>query len=231
VGALKKLEFGSPEPAEAKELKQVTRKYKRVNGLLTPMSKYYASEMSMRVANGSMAVLAGSGYMKDYPVERHLRDSRITTIYEGTSQLQVVAAVRGVCSGAAETVVNELLDGPSADSAQARQWPEDLQPLIARIRAGLADLVEAAAFTKAQSGGTEYMDLYARKLVDMAITLVVGALFCDQAAASEKKKAVAHRWLAAKMPELKMCKQMVLSGDRQAVTQFETLAGPVPVPE
>ena len=55
--------------------------------MLTPMSKYYASEMSMRVANDADPVLGGSGYMKDYPAERHLRDARITTIYEGTSQL------------------------------------------------------------------------------------------------------------------------------------------------
>jgi len=50
----------------------------------------------VRVANDALQVLGGSGYMKDYPVERYLRDARITTIYEGTSQLQIVAAVRGV---------------------------------------------------------------------------------------------------------------------------------------
>ena len=51
----------------------------------------------------TIQVLGGSGYMKDYAAERYLRDARITTIYEGTSQLQVVAAVRGVSSGAFET--------------------------------------------------------------------------------------------------------------------------------
>jgi len=223
MGALKKLEFGEVPPEEKKPLKKLARSYKRVNGLLTPMSKYYASEMSMRVANDAVAVLGGSGYMKDYASERHLRDSRITTIYEGTSQLQIIAAVRGVSSGTAETVVNDLL-------AARDDWPAEIAPLIEQIRAGLAELSEAVAFVKAQ-GGTEYMDLVGRKLVDMAIALVVGALFCDAAVESGRKLAVARRWLADKMPELRMNKELILAGDRSVISDFEALAGPVPVTE
>ena len=102
------LEFGGPlEKDEEKRRKQLARSLKRMNGMLTPMSKYYCSEMSVRVAHNAIQVLGGSGYMKDYAAERYLRDSRITTIYEGTSQLQVVAAVRGVTSGAFETWTDE----------------------------------------------------------------------------------------------------------------------------
>jgi hypothetical protein len=75
------------------------------------------------------------------------------------------------------------------------------------------------------------MDLYGRKLVDMALTLIVGALFCDQARCNEAKKPVARRWLAAKMPELRMNKEQILSGDRSVISDFATLAGPVPVAE
>jgi alkylation response protein AidB-like acyl-CoA dehydrogenase len=227
MGALKRIEFSEVPADEAKELKKLARSYKRVNGLLTPMSKYYASEMSMRVANDAISVLGGSGYMKDYASERHLRDSRITTIYEGTSQLQVIAAVRGVSSGSVETAVTGILDARA-------EWPAEIQPLVAQIRAGLAALAEAVAFVKAQ-GGTEYMDLYGRKLVDMGIALIVGALFCDAAtespSAGAKKLAVARRWLADKMPELRMNKEMILSGDRSVISNFEILAGPVPVAE
>jgi len=222
-GALRRLESGELEADEKKALKKLSRTYKRINGLLTPMSKYYASEMSMRVANDAMAVLGGSGYMKDYPVERHLRDARITTIYEGTTQLQIIAAVRGVSSGMAQTAVEMIL--------QARKdWPGHVAPLVEQVRAGLDDLAEAVAFVKEQ-GGTEYMDLYGRKLVDMGVILLVGALFCDHAAASEAKKTVASRWLAAKLPELRMNKHLICSGDRSIMTDFQTLAGPVPVAE
>jgi len=220
-GALRKLEFGEvTDKAEAKALKQTSRKYKRLNGMLTPMSKYYASEMCMRVANGAVAVLGGSGYMKDYPVERHLRDSRITTIYEGTTQLQIVAAVRGVSAGTAGNLLGELL---GAD------WPEELRPLAEELTGGAEKLAEAVAFVKGE--GTEYMDLMGRRLVDMAIYLIVGALFLDQARTSETKRAVARRWVAVKLPELRMAHEVITSGERSPMTEFEALAGPVPAVE
>ncbi len=87
------------DPAVMQQLRQESRRYKGFNKLLTPMAKYYASEMSMRVANSSLAVLGGSGYMKDYPVERLVRDSRITTIYEGTSQIQRLIISREILRG------------------------------------------------------------------------------------------------------------------------------------
>ncbi len=109
IGYAKRTEANPPQDkAEAKQLKNKARKYKRYAGMLTPMSKYYCSEMSNTVAYDSIQVLGGSGYMRDYPSERHARDARITTIYEGTSQLQVVAAVRGVCSGTAGKFLAEL---------------------------------------------------------------------------------------------------------------------------
>ncbi len=221
-GALRKLEFGSVEDAdEKKALRNESRKYKRYNGMLTPMSKYYASEMSMRVANGAIAVLGGSGYMKDYPLERHLRDSRITTIYEGTTQLQIIAAVRGVCSGSAVNLIAELLE---------RDWPEDLADAVEKIVQGKSLLAEAIAFVKAQPG-TEYMDLMGRRIVDMAIHLIVAALLADHATASQAKQTVLTRWLATKMPQIRMHHEVVASGDRSAITDFETLAGPLPVVE
>ncbi|MDY7011706.1 MAG: acyl-CoA dehydrogenase family protein [Planctomycetota bacterium] len=231
IGALKKLEFGDvSDKDEKKALKGESRKYKRYNAMLTPMSKYYASEMSMRVANGAISVLGGSGYMRDYPVERHLRDSRITTIYEGTSQLQVLAAVRGVSSGSAVAVIDMLLEGRPDGRASARDWPDDLAPYIEQIQAGKTLLAEAVEFVKNQPG-TEYMDLMGRRLVDMAIFLIVGAIFADQATASETKKTVLHRWLATKMPELRMDHEFITSGERTPMTDFEALAGPVPVVE
>jgi hypothetical protein len=220
-GALRKVELGTVEDAdEEKRLRKQARKYKRVNGLLTPMCKYYASEMSMRVANGAIAVLGGSGYMKDYPLERHLRDSRITTIYEGTSQLQIVAAVRGVTSGTAVNHLRELLEG---------DWPEELAGMVERIEAGAALLEEASAFAKGQ--GTEYMDLMGRRLVDSAIALIVGALFCREARRDESRRPVAARWLATKLPEVRMHHEFILSGERSPMTDFEALAGPLPVAE
>ncbi len=221
-GTLKKFKFGDIEDkAQRKALRQEARKHGRYNKLLTPMAKYYASEMSMRVSNDAIAVLGGSGYMKDYASERHLRDSRITTIYEGTSQLQVLAAVAGVISGTANTLIELLLQ---------RDWPKEIGDIIERIRQGLNQLNEAVDFVKAQPGGA-YRDLYARKLVDMAIFLLVAVFFCDHATAKEEKLTVAKYWCDWRLPELRMLAEQIHSGDQAVINDFEVLAGPLPVAE
>ena len=116
------VEFGDLDAEEKKRRKKETRVLKRLNAMLTPMSKYYASEMAIRVADTALQVLGGSGYMQDYPAERYLRDARITTIYEGTSQLQILAASRGVSSGVFESYVAEFaaeaVRRPGAQPAQ-----------------------------------------------------------------------------------------------------------------
>ena len=112
---------------------------KRLAAMLTPMSKYYCSEMCNRVSYDSIQVLGGSGYMRDYPVERLARDARITTIYEGTSQLQVVAAVRGVCGGTAEKYLEE---------AAARTYDPTVQDLLELLAEGTEQLKRGIAFVK-----------------------------------------------------------------------------------
>ena len=221
-------EFATPEDKKAN--RQKLRAVGRYNKVLTPMAKYYSSEMSMRVSNNAIAVLGGSGYMKDYASERHMRDARITTIYEGTSQLQVVAAVAGVLSGTCETVVNDILSKPT----HADNWTERTEAYVQQLRDGLVELNEAINFIKGQ--GNQYRDLYARKLVDMGITLVCGALFADQAESvsidaemADVKLKTLRRWMNQKMPENTMNKIKILSGATEIINDFEDLAGPVPV--
>ena len=170
---LRVLETDPPaDKADLKRRKNDARMYKRLNGMLTPMSKYYASEMCVRVADDALQVLGGSGYMKDYPIERHLRDARITTIYEGTSQLQIVAAVRGVCSAAFEKYVDE------------HERHEYLDKTLHRLRQKLVEgrelVQKGVAFVKER--GVDYMDLYGRRLVDSAIAVLTGHLLLRQAA-------------------------------------------------
>jgi alkylation response protein AidB-like acyl-CoA dehydrogenase len=205
-------------PEETKQRKADSRVYKRLNGMLTPMSKYYCSEMCIRVATDAIQVLGGSGYMKDYPAERYLRDARITTIYEGTSQLQVVAAIRGVCAGGFEKRLEELEKIEYAD------------PMLAELRAkldeGKALVLKGIAFVKAKGG--EYMDLWGRKLVDAAAAVLIGHLFLHQANANDRKKAVARRFITLNAPTIKRDIDLVCSDDRSALDNYELIAGPVP---
>ncbi|MBN2019624.1 MAG: acyl-CoA dehydrogenase family protein [Sedimentisphaerales bacterium] len=240
IAVEKKLEFNPPaEKEQLKPLKEQSRRLNRLASMLTPMSKYFCSEMANRVAYDSIQVLGGSGYMRDYAVERHARDARITTIYEGTSQLQIVAAVRGVCSGACEKYL--------ADLTQQSYDPE-LEDLIAKLAEGTEQLKNAVAFVKQQ--GAEYMDLYGRPLVDIAINLIIGYLFCDQASSKvalevliedmagatngqkilmKKRKAlIARRFITKNAPQIVALSQLICSGDKSAFTDFAALIGPVP---
>ena len=216
---LRILETGlSRDKEEEKRRKQLSRQLKRINGMLTPMSKYYCSEMACRVANEAIQVLGGSGYMKDYAAERHLRDARITTIYEGTSQLQVVAAVRGVTSGALDTVVAEFEKTEYAD------------PLLGQLKQKLVEakqrIAEAVQYVKGKS--TSYLDLSGRRLVDSAIAVIVGHLLLGQGVNNDRKKRVARRFIEGQLTALRTSLEVVLSGDTSAMDEYELLAGPVP---
>ncbi|MCU0913362.1 MAG: acyl-CoA dehydrogenase family protein [Planctomycetes bacterium] len=228
-----------PEDKDAqKKLKDKARIYKRYAGMLTPMSKYYCSEMCNRVAYDALQVLGGSGFMRDYACERHARDARITTIYEGTSQLQVVAAVRGVCSGTAEKYLAELAALP---------YDPQVSDLRARLAEGTQQLLAAIEFTKAQ--GNDYMDLYGRALVDVAIDLINGYLFCGQASTmvemnvpvaggearngqtipmKQRKAALARRYIEKNAPKIQALTDLIRQGDKSTFTEYEALVGPVP---
>ena len=234
IGYDRLLESDSVDKAEKKEIKNEFRKYKRYAAMLTPMSKYHCSEMCNKVAYDSIQVLGGSGYMRDYASERHARDARITTIYEGTSQLQVVASVRGVCSGTAVKFINELV---------GQDYESNLKDLLEKLAEGTALLEKSIVFVK--ENGNEYMDLYGRALVDIAIDLIVGYLLCGQASTKvemqvavddektitmkERKATVATRFITKNAPKIAALVELICTGDKSTFTSYESLIGPVPV--
>ncbi|MBU4398696.1 MAG: acyl-CoA dehydrogenase, partial [Planctomycetes bacterium] len=203
---------------EKKRRKQLSRALKRMNGMLTPMSKYYCSEMCIRVTHDAIQVLGGSGYIKDYAAERHARDARITTIYEGTSQLQVVAAVRGVTSGS--------LDAWSEEH-EKRTYDDHILEELKRKLIEARQLI-AETITLVKSNSTSYLDLSGRRLVDSAVTVVCGHLLLAQGAADERKKRVARRFIERELPVLRMNCAQIHAGDMSPLEEYALLAGPVP---
>lgn len=222
-----------------KEAKQKLRTIKRVAGMLTPMSKYFCSEMSNRVTYNAIQVLGGSGYMRDYACERLARDARITTIYEGTSQLQIVAAVRGASGGTCEKYLAELAEMDYADS---------VKDLLKLLEEGTEHLKKASAYVK--EAGVDYMDLYGRQLVDIAIYLIIGYLFCGQASSkvqmevpvagngqadqpktipmTQRKEMLARRYITRNAEKIRALTAEICSGDKSTFKEYEVLAGPVP---
>jgi hypothetical protein len=203
------------EPARRSELNKEQKRYKRLAAFLTPVAKYWLSEMCNRVAYEAISVLGGSGYMKDYPLEQLYRDARITSIYEGTSQLQVVAAVRGVTSGTAEKRFAELQEVAPPEGFA------DLAAQVKRIRQGLADAVN---YAKQQPA--DYLDLCARPLVDTAIDIYLAYLWMEMARHSPAKAVSARRFVGRAIMRCERLIEQITSGDRSTLDAFDSLVGP-----
>lgn len=234
IGYDKILEDESIDKAKKKEIKQRQRLIKRYAAMLTPMSKYLASEMCNSVAFDSIQVLGGSGFMRDYACERLYRDARITNIYEGTSQLQVVAAVRGVSNGTAAKYIAELA---------ARDYDDQLKPLLDILAENTKTLEECTAFVKER--GIDFMDLYGRKLVDIAVKTICGYLLCHQASSKvdmevkvdnngktmsmkERKAKMAKRYITRNNPNVTAWADTIKAACTSSFDQYEELAGAVP---
>ncbi|MBM4087051.1 MAG: acyl-CoA dehydrogenase, partial [Planctomycetes bacterium] len=200
----------------ADALKQSLVKWEKLASALTPMAKYYATEICNQVCYDAIQVLGGSGYMRDYNLERFYRDARITNIYEGTSQLQIVAAIGPVLAGTMEQRYEELhklllrrhaLSQALTDLAKARKR---LQEVVAHIKA-LND--------------RRYTDLNARRIVDIAIDIYLGYLFLDQSTKSIHKEVLAKKFLNDALPRVEMNAALVLSGDRTFLDRTLDLIG------
>jgi len=204
-----------------RQIKRAAKKLDRLASFLTPCSKYLCSEMSISVTYDSLQVLGGSGYMQDYPVERLYRDARITTIYEGTSQLQVVAAIRGVLSGLAEKRFVELadLDYSKTDASYLKTLEKSREYL-----AGAIDYLKSL-------NKSNLIDLHARKLVDIAIDIYISYLFLEQAQHCDRKKIVADRYIKTTTPKIKMNYDIIKSGEQSTLDNFDELLGAVPETE
>ncbi|MDC0584638.1 acyl-CoA dehydrogenase family protein [Bacteroidales bacterium] len=149
-----------------KEERVDMKKYQRLADMLTPLAKGLGSEFANQNAYDGVQVHGGSGFMKDYPIERIYRDARITSIYEGTTQLQVVAAIRFVSNGS-------LLKQIKAYEGM------DLKPELHGYRDVLKGLTEkyVGAVEKVVSEkNTEFLDFHARRLVEMGGYIVMGYL-------------------------------------------------------
>ncbi|MFA6949278.1 MAG: acyl-CoA dehydrogenase family protein [Lentimicrobiaceae bacterium] len=155
------------EPAERDEFKY----YLKLADIFTPMLKLFSSEYCNQIAYDAIQVHGGTGFMKDFPVERLYRDARITTIYEGTSQLQVVAAIRGVTNGAYLKAMQDYLSIPVKPELQY------LKSLLEKMADQYGKIVEKVQ----EQDDNEFLDFHARRLVEMAGHVIMGCLLLHDA--------------------------------------------------
>ena len=162
---------------EAEE-RQEMKFYNRLADGFTPLVKLFASEYANSLAYDAIQIHGGSGFMKDYACERLYRDARIMNIYEGTSQLQVVAAINGVTKG---TFMEQI------SRYEEQTYMEAMQPIVEKMKALRARVEAMVAHVEAVSKeAPQFKDFHARRLVESVGHIIITYLLAQQAAEVEE---------------------------------------------
>ncbi len=186
---------------KAKALRDELKKYSALAALFTPMVKGYNTEIANQVAYETIQIHGGTGFMKEFNAERHYRDARITNIYEGTTQLQVVAAIGGIVKGVAVEKIAEY-DGKANFTGleflkkPLRQMKEQTEKAIEYVRAKNDSL---------------YQEYHSRRLVEMVTDTVIGYLMLRDAGRSERKKDVAKYFIEMALPEVNIRHDIIVN--------------------
>ena len=177
--------------------------------------KLFSSEYANQLAYDAIQIHGGSGFMKDYPCERLYRDARIMNIYEGTSQLQVVAAINAVTKG---TFVDQI--GRYA----AEEYAASMCPVVEKLKALTVKFTEMVAHVEAGEKEVQgFKDFHARRLVETAGHIIIGYLLARQAGQSADYEASAR--IFAKLAEGKITEAYtyVMNSTPADVALFKTV--------
>lgn len=156
------------------EERKEQKNFSKLADSLTPLAKGMNSEYCNQNTYDAIQIHGGSGFMMDYPIQRYYRDARITSIYEGTTQLQVVAAIRYVTNGSYLAQAREF---------EQAEVSEAMKPLVARAKA-MADKLEEATARVKEAGDAAFHDICARHLVEMAADVIMLHLLIHNATAN-----------------------------------------------
>ena len=178
VDIYKLLEALSKERRLEGEERQEMKHYSRLADGLTPLVKLFASEYANQTAYDAIQIHGGSGYMQDYPCERIYRDARIMPIYEGTSQMQVVAAINSVTKGTYAEQIARYAEYEFSDAMQP------IAQRLATLRTQYEAMVEHVATIEQEHAG--FKELHARRLVESVGHLMIGYLLAREASRHEE---------------------------------------------
>ncbi|MBE6363484.1 MAG: acyl-CoA dehydrogenase [Lentisphaerae bacterium] len=201
------------------EERNLQKYYTKLAAQMTPMCKALCTEGANSIAYDTIQIHGGTGYMRDFNAERYYRDARITNIYEGTTQLQVVAAIGGVMQRDADQRMAELF---------AIELPAELAALRDKLKALHAKQLEAVKFVaeKRTAEGEKdiaYHDLVARSLVEMETMILVGLLLLRDGAISAERAPIAERFVLDAVSEFERRYLVVTSGDDRLIANHRDI--------
>ena len=171
VDIYKALEDISRERKLTPEERAEMKKYTRLADAFTPIAKGMNSEYATQNAYDAISIHGGSGFIMEYKSQRLYRDARIFSIYEGTTQLQVVAAIRYITNGTYLTIIKEMLETEVCDC---------VKPLQTRV-AKLVELYEDALNYVKEANNQDMHDFLARRLYDMTAEIIMSLLIIEDA--------------------------------------------------
>ncbi|HHJ53131.1 MAG TPA: acyl-CoA dehydrogenase [Caldithrix abyssi] len=174
--------------AEGKDASEYIARQKqaaKIAALLTPMAKYVITEDANKIAYDALQIHGGTGYMKEFRVERLARDARITNIYEGTSQLQIVAAIGGV--------INDILADHFAER-EKKSYKGNLQRLADILKTIREIFLDSLNFVH-EKDDKYFQDVAAKDLVELYSYLFVGYQLLDEAEMDARKVFIANRYI------------------------------------
>lgn len=180
---------GKPFKEEMTRLKEETK----IANLLTPISKYVITEAANKITYDAIQIHGGTGYMKEFSVERLARDARITNIYEGTSQLQIVAAIGGV--------VNDILKDYFQLKA-SKEYKAGLQRLNEFLKQ-IRDIFVTSLKYVLDKNDSVFQDVAAKDLVELYSYLYIGYLLLEEAEESPRKIFIANRYIISSLANAK----------------------------
>ena len=174
-------EEGKPFTEENMRLKRYTREA----GFLTPLTKFVLTEAANRITFDALQIHGGTGYMREFRVERLARDARITNIYEGTSQLQVVAAIGGV--------INDIF-AERFDKYEKKEYKGGVGNLVNHLKEIRGIFKDCLKFVT-EKKDPAFQDVAAKDLVELYSYIYIGYLLIDQAEIEPKKVFTANRYI------------------------------------
>ena len=184
------------------ELRKLEKMYTKIAAALTPLTKAFCTELGNKVAYDGIQVMGGTGFMRDFPAERYYRDVRITNIYEGTTQLQHVAAIGGV--------MQRVLDPLMADISKL-PFEGKLRRLASAVDMAHEKLQRAVKTVETRKD-PEYHDIMARRLCDMETIVYCSYLLLRGALKDKTREVLAERYIQSMLPVLEMHAEVVIGG-------------------
>ncbi len=205
----------SHERALTPEERQEMKFYNRLADGFTPLVKLFSSEYANQLAYDAIQIHGGSGFMKDYPCERLYRDARIMNIYEGTSQLQVVAAINAVTKG---TFMEQIA------RYEAETYSEEMQPVVGKLKELRARFEEMIARVEAMDRECAgYKEFHARRLVETAGHIIIPFILARQAGECPDYVASAKIYTKLAAAEIDKAYTYVMNSPAEDVVLFKAV--------